>query len=308
MHIENLPYSGWQNNLFLRNDHAEVVITLDVGPRIISYRTPGGANVFKEYPEQIGTTGEAEWKIRGGHRLWSAPEDDACYALDNGPIVHTSSATGATFETPPSGTEGRAALRRRLTVSLDARSNRVSLRHELINEGSAPVEAASWALSVMAPGGLELIPLPAITTHPEGLLPRRVIVPWPYTDMTDPRLRFGWRFITVRQTADAGPTKIGLLHRERWVGYLNGTSLFVKTFEHEEGATYPDLGCNFETYTDSNMLEIESLGALRTLAPGESTAHTETWHLLENVPQPSSLKEEELAAWIAPLLAEIGVQ
>lgn len=308
MHIENLPYAGWQNNLFLRNDHAELVITLDVGPRIISYRAPGGQNVFKEYAEQLGGSGEEKWQIRGGHRLWAAPEDDACAAPDNLPVEHRVTEEGVIIETQPPGSEGRWALRKRMTLRMAEDSSRVTIKHELINEGSEPVEAAAWALSVMAPGGLELIPIPPLGQHPKDLLPRRVIVPWPYTDMTDPRLRFGWKFITARQTRDAaGPAKFGLLHREGWVAYLNGPTLFVKTFGHEEGASYPDLGCNFETYLDSKMLEVESLGPLRTLAPGASTSHTEEWVLLDNAPQPASLKEEDLSLWIAPLLEKLGV-
>ena len=30
------------------------------------------------------------------------------------------------------------------------------------------------------------------------------MVTWPYTDMTDPRWRFGSEFITLRQTKDGG--------------------------------------------------------------------------------------------------------
>ena len=36
--------------------------------------------------------------------------------------------------------------------------------------------------------------------------------------------------------------------------------------EFDAAATYPDLGCNFETFTNEEILEIESLGPLVTLA------------------------------------------
>ena len=48
------------DNLRLRNNHAELIITLDVGPRVISYRTTDGANVFKTFEKQLGGTGESE--------------------------------------------------------------------------------------------------------------------------------------------------------------------------------------------------------------------------------------------------------
>src|SRR5437870_11070511 len=87
--VEKIEYKGWKNNLRLSNGDAELVVTLDVGPRIISYQLAGGKNVFKEYEEQLGQSGEADWQIRGGHRLWLAPEDLArTYAPDNGPVKH----------------------------------------------------------------------------------------------------------------------------------------------------------------------------------------------------------------------------
>jgi hypothetical protein len=303
MQIQKIPFEGWSNNIAISNDHVELIITLDVGPRIISYRTinggGGGQNVFKNYSEQMGSSGESEWKIRGGHRLWLAPEGAMSYALDNSPVKYELTGNGIRIENDPVAPWG---IRKILTISLAEDSPEVTLHHEAVSEGDQPVEIATWALSVMAPGGLEIIPNPTSGEHPRDLLPNRVIVPWPYTDLSDPRLRMGWKFITLRQTSGGAPTKLGLSHREKWVAYLNREALFVKTFDYIDGETYPDLGCNFETYTDANMLEIESLSPLRKLNPGESVGHTERWALLGGIPQPSSLKEEDLAKWIEPMI------
>lgn len=97
-------------------------------------------------------------------------------------------------------------------------------------------------------------------------------------------MELGRRYIRLNQ-ANAGPTKVGLAHRETWVAYHNGDSLFLKTIEHLDGATYPDMGCNFETFTNEEMLEVEALGPLVELALGASNAHTEQWHLFEGVVQ-----------------------
>lgn len=82
--VETVAYQGWKNNLRLSNGDAELLITLDVGPRILSYRLANRNNVLKEFADQLGQAGEKEWMIRGGHRLWVAPEDTTrTYALDN---------------------------------------------------------------------------------------------------------------------------------------------------------------------------------------------------------------------------------
>lgn len=300
MQIIQTTFGGWPNALILRNEQVELVITLDVGPRILSYRTLEGENVLKVYESQSGGQGEAAWQIRGGHRLWIAPEGDQCYAPDNTPVRHEPVENGVRLHSDPVTPWG---IRKELTVTLAPDSSEVTLHHRLVNESASPVDIASWGLTVLAPGGLELIPVPPLGEHPRDLLPARVIVPWPYTDMTDPRYRFGRDFITLRQTADAPSTKIGLAHKERWVGYLLGDTFFAKAFDYEEGATYTDLGCNFETYTDAEMIEIESLSPLHHLQPGDAVAHTETWNLFGSLPQPSSLKEDDLARWVAESIA-----
>jgi hypothetical protein len=304
MQIQKTQFGGWPNTITLSNDQVELVVTLDVGPRIISYRTPRGENVFKTYAGQLGSSGESEWKIRGGHRLWVAPEGEGSYALDNSPVKYELTQSGIRLENDPAAPWG---IRKELIVSLAETSSEVTLRHRLVNEGNQPATLASWGLSVMAPGGLEIIPLPALGEHPRDLLPNRLLVSWPYTDMTDPRWRFGWQYITLRQTNDGSPTKLGLAHKQKWVAYFNAESLFVKSFDYVEGAAYPDFGCNFETFSNPEMLEIESLGPLRTLQPGEALEHTEKWSLLGNAPQPPSLQEEDLATWLEPLLARLGV-
>jgi len=35
----------------------------------------GGQNLFKEFPEQLGTANEEKFQLRGGDRGWKAPED-----------------------------------------------------------------------------------------------------------------------------------------------------------------------------------------------------------------------------------------
>jgi hypothetical protein len=76
------------NCLRLANDHAELILTLDVGPRVISYQVTGGKNVFKTTPEELGKSHEPHFVPRGGHRIWIAPENERTYAPDNVPVAH----------------------------------------------------------------------------------------------------------------------------------------------------------------------------------------------------------------------------
>ena len=306
--IDYVSYGGWKNNVRLANEHAQLIITLDVGPRVISYRTHQARNVFKNYDAQMGGTGEPEWKIRGGHRFWLAPEDEVLsYILDNSAVEHrVVSASEVEFVRPPSPL---LPVEMKLIVGLDPASSRVRVTHRATNAGHEPRAVATWGLTVLAPGGTEIIPLPSLGEHPRNLLPERRMIFWPYTDMTDSRWRWGQRFITLSQRAKTTPTKLGLTHREGWAAYHIGEQLFVKTIPFIEDAKYADLGCNFETFSNHEMLELEALGPLVTLAAGECTSHTEHWHLMQpDTVLPDVADELALATWIKPLLEAVGIK
>ena len=85
--VEKTAYAGWPNCYRITNGEVELIVTTDVGPRVIRYGFVGGQNLFKEFTAQLGNSGEKEWQIRGGHRLWVGPEDlTRTYALDNAPV------------------------------------------------------------------------------------------------------------------------------------------------------------------------------------------------------------------------------
>lgn len=305
MKVETVSYAGWENNLRLSNPDVELLVSLDVGPRILSYRTPNGMNVLKNYDEQLGQAGEDAFMIRGGHRLWVAPEDEKIsYHWDNLPVTHRITADNEVVIDCVQ--EEPVHVQKSLGIRLDDSGTAITVRHELTNLGSEPLVMATWALTVMAPGGVEIIPQPPLGSHPEDLLPNRAMILWPYTDLTDPRWVLGREFFLLSQHAEGLPTKIGLAHQMGWVGYLNADTLFLKNFPYEPDVAYPDGGCNFETFTNHEMIEVESLGALRTVGHGESTSHTERWYLASGFDPVELTSEEAIAEWIAPFVAEAG--
>src|SRR5262245_6678245 len=201
--MEVIEYRGWKNNLLLANDSVEIVVTLDVGPRVIAYRQPGGFNVLKNYDSMMGGTGEAEWQIRGGHRFWLAPEDlTRTYFADNRPVKWEPLGDLGVRFTPPPETE--YGVQKVMELQLDQRSSRVDVRLQVTNVGKAPTELAPWGPTVMAPGGMEIIPLPPKKNHPghprnakspADYGPNQELILWPYFDFSDIRWSFGNRYI-----------------------------------------------------------------------------------------------------------------
>jgi len=56
--IDKTPYGGWPNCYRITNGEVELIVTTDVGPRVLRYGFVKGQNVFKEFQEQLGKTGE----------------------------------------------------------------------------------------------------------------------------------------------------------------------------------------------------------------------------------------------------------
>jgi len=296
--METVEFGGWTNNARLSNDEMELIISADVGPRILRCGFIGGPNVFAEIDGQQGGGGEDEWMIRGGHRLWVAPEKKPdTYELDNVPVAVEATAGGVRTH-QPAGALTRVAKRMQITLEQDA--NRVRILHTLTNEGDKAVELAPWALSVMAVGGMAVIPLPRKVAHTESLIHNQEWSLWGYTNLSDARWTLGDRYVFFRQDTSRGPNKLGIAHREGWVGYLLGECMFVKRFGWVEGATYPDGGVNFETFSNEEFLELESLGPLVALDPGESASHEERWELHRGLPCCST--EAHVDANVLPLL------
>ena len=313
--MEIIPAFGWSRNVRIANGDAELIATLDVGPRILVYRLTDGTNVLKQYDDQLGHSGEPTWMIRGGHRLWVSPEDPhVTYHPDNAPVALGEPAPGVARLTPP--IESAHGLQKELDVELADSGSGVRLLHRIKNEGWSPRDIAPWALTVLAPGGTEVIPLPPARPHPGSpenarsaadYAPDRTMILWPFFDFTDDRWTFGRRFITLRQEPGRGPTKIGLSHREKAVGYLLGDTLFIKRFSEPTGVReYPDLGSNFETFTDGDMLEMETLGPIVRLPVGQMIEWEERWELVGGLPPVDMGDEESIAAILGPHLAADG--
>lgn len=278
--METVAYEGWENCIRIANDAIEIVVTTDVGPRVIRAAFIDAENVFREYPDQLGQTGGDSWRIYGGHRLWHAPEAaPRTYAPDNDPVPYAWN--GQTLSLRPQA-EPTTGIRKELEITLAPNANHVRILHRLTNENLWGVTLAPWALSVMTQGGRGIFPQEEYRPHPEYLLPARPLILWHYTNMADPRFTWGEKFIQLRQDPSATTKqKFGLFNKQGWMAYTLPEQVFIKLHDPKPGQEHPDYGSNVECYTDASMLELETLGPLETLEPGASVEHVEDWFLYQ---------------------------
>jgi len=282
---EKTDYKGWRNCYRLSNRLIDLIVTTDVGPRVIRFGFVGEENEFKEYDDMAGKVGGDEWRVYGGHRLWHAPEaKPRTYCPDNSPVTLERHADFVRLIQP---TEAITGIQKEIDIRLSSTEAHVEVTHRLRNTNLRAMELAPWALSAMAEGGTTIIPLPPRSSHEESLLPTNTITLWAYTDMADPRWYWGTKYVMLTQDPKLeNPQKVGVMVKDGWVAYARGGHLFVKKFNYVDGAPYPDLGCSVEAFTNADMLELETLAPLEHLRPGTTVEHVEHWHLFRDVPAP----------------------
>ncbi len=291
--MRTIEFAGRPNNLLLESNNLRVVVTLDVGPRILHFSTPDGPNVLAVYDRHAGLLGGEDYRSYGGHRLWTSPEvPERTYEADNDPVSVEEIGDTIWFK---SNGKSHSGLMKSIGLQFARGGQNLNVHHRIQNQGDQTWNIAPWAVSVMAAGGTCLFPLPSFEPHGTELLPAAQIVLWPYTSMADERWTWGERLVRLCQTEAKSPLKVGALIKQGWAAYQNLGQVFVKQFDFMPAANYPDMGCNFEVFTRHDMLELESLGGLVTLSPGEHIDHSETWSIITD---PPPADERELEAFI----------
>lgn len=274
----------------LKNDYLQLDYLAEAGPRLVRLFPAGSEqNLLAEAPEMFWETPYGRFYIRGGHRLWHAPEKMArTYVPDNSGLVVTELPDGVRLEGPQ---EPDTAVCKSMTIRLHADRPALTIEHTLLNAGVWPVELAPWAITQMRLGGTAVFPQQVGQLDEDGLLPNRQLTLWPYTHLNDPRLHLDDDYILVGPEIADKPFKIGCFNRHGWLAYFLEDVLFVKRFPVREDQPHPDFGCNAEIYANDKFMELESLGPLTLLRPDESVSHSETWELYGRIPQPQTAAE-----------------
>ncbi len=291
LNLEKIEFEGWAHCLRLSNDTIELVVTTEVGPRIIymGWKDRPG-NLFYVEQESIGRTGDENFQLYGGHRLWHAPEiKPRTYVPDNSPVAHDWD--GRTLRLVPD-VEQLTGLQKIMEIRLHETLPTLSINHQIINHGPWEVTAAPWALTVLNHGGTAIIPQEPFVPFPDALLPARPLVVWSYTNMQDERFHWGPKYISMRQDPSRNEQlKFGVRNSVGWGCYVIDDTVFIKGSTLKPDATYPDFGCNWELFTNSRFLELETLGPLQPLAAqGGMAEHLEEWSLAR-VTQPANMEE-----------------
>lgn len=289
--VNELQYNSYGRCVCISNGTIEVYVTLDFGPRIIKCGFVGGENFLYEdssFSIKANLEGtkfnDSVYYFRGGHRCWMSPEAHPRVNYPDNKAVSYEQKGNVIVFTQPEQEANEVQLSFEITMS--DTSNMVEINHVIVNTSYWAKEFAVWPITLVAPNGVEYI---AQNIASKPFLPNRNLVMWRYSKYGDSRLSLGDKYITITPNPEIKDAfKLGLTQDRSWVAYFHHGDLFVKKYQVVDGAQYPDYGCTYETYTMSEIMEMESLGPLKKVNPGEANSHKETWLLFKDVSVPAN--------------------
>ena len=296
VHISQVEsYKHYGRCIKLENGKLEILVTTDIGPRIIYFGAVGGENMFfNDEADECVTKGALYERVYGegtvfhfygGHRMWLAPQlmMHTSYP-DNAPVPYEIIENGVILKPEAQEILGMQPVMK-VVMSPDKSEIEVEVTYRNISKGEKSY--AVWQISQFDVGGVAIVPFSAprrrfdpnhVFTDEELLTPfppRAQISSFMGGFTEDPRFRIDAEYFTLKQDpGETTPIKLGTPNLSGYAMYANKGYVATMEFPYDDTKTYTDRGCSFEIFTANYFLELESLGAYETVQPGETVSHT----------------------------------
>jgi hypothetical protein len=242
-----------------------------------------GSNHFAELPDMtLDCPGSDPIHLRGGSRLWAAPEDPRfTYRPDDDPVGVEEIVDGAKLVTRP---DPVSETSREIAIRVTG-PGRFTFDYRVVNRAERTQRLAAWAITMLRPGGRAWLPVLTEPFDPGGFQGQRNIVLWSYAHNDDPRLVLSDHAVEVQASTDPGlgRFKVGTSLRRGWAAHWAEGLMLVKYADHDESREYADMGASGQVYSQHDFTELETLGPLTDLDPGDAAEHHEDWavHLVD---------------------------
>lgn len=279
--VKKIDYQGWKDCFEISNPLVRLVIVPQIGGRIMEYSLDG-ENAFWQNPDEIGKlTGDdvgRTWRNYGGYKAWNAPQsrwhEDNFYDSMPAAVEPLPDQRGVRITTAPITHLGFQFIR---DVILSDATSRVRIVERMRNVSDKDIEWSVWEVTqVNVPCWI------AFPMKEKSAFPQRWNVLYP-------------RNGPIRQIKVVG--NIGIMQYNNltenwstdamggWMAYMKGQLAYTKHWSTRiVGITYPDGGCDAAFFTctnknDRGYAEMEVMGPIFKLKPGEQTELVEDWFL-----------------------------
>lgn len=289
--IENTEgFYGW-DSFTINNVYARLDVVPEVGGRILGYECLG----YQVLWHNTSHEGEVEifqqndlgqsFTDAGGAKIWPAPQDKwggpPDKILDGLPYTYSLNENTITVTSPKDTGNNRTGLQFMHSYLLRPISSIAELKISMSNVVDHNIEWALWHLATVPANRKFTVYAPVDKGNWDVMLGENDGKQW---------LGVENGLFRARYNKDNG--KVGMMVREGWVAMHDEENeiLFAMFFPLKKGAKYPHGGHNVEIFSsgavkdfdgapapDMEFMELEILGPLTELSPGESTSLDVKW-------------------------------
>lgn len=268
-----------------------------IGPRIAWLSKPDGQNLLlwdgAAPPKYVRTAPGKAWALRGGHRVWTArgvaDESEETYRPDDAP---------GTWEAIPGGfvvwgaedPETRTTRGIAVTVLAD---DRLQVDNLLVNRGDMLYSCGLWGLTCTVPDARTryVVPLGDGTSFDTATITLfRCWAGHGTNVFADDQWQVEGDAFVLTSKGREGKRMVGTALGAIAMCDPARACTFVIQAPQERNAVYP-ANANLALYTGpgSFMVEMETMGPMALLKPGERTLHRQTWRLIPRAVEPTAI-------------------
>jgi hypothetical protein len=283
--IHAISYKGWRDCICLDNGVIRAIVVPAIGRVMQLSRKGDEAGCFWENPVLVGRlheTSSDEWINFGGDKSWPAPQAEwprrqgrdwpPPVGFDARPMRAEVQGWSVVLTSEIDPGYGIQQVRR---VELDAEAPVMRICTEFHKLSGSPMRVAVWTITQLREPELLAVREAKLSAFAGGFDRQLPTEPWKL-QRGDGVLSFARH---PRRCTKAGVETAAMV----WVGKNSMVRIESRSDEGDEARIFPEGGCRSEIYTNPDPLayvELETLGPLVELKPGDSTERTAIYTVL----------------------------
>ncbi len=287
--VESTDFMGWTNSWKLSNQSCEMIIVPAIN-HVMSFSLKGGSNLLWIADDVNGRVVQepgVKWHNFGGDKVWPTAMPlwkplmgrrwPPSYAFDGGRATAEPIPNGVRMISPEDPDFKAVCVRE---FVMDSRKPLVTIHQYFEKRSGVAMDMSFWTVTQVRRPTVCLLPL---GREENGLRYRKL-------DNLEPGSFAVHNDVVSLKNDEKVCQKMGvtpdLSLSSGWVAacFQEDGALFLQSHQLQAGVAYPDNGCDAEVFASNREFglycEIELLGPLLALAPGQRYTHDVVWQLI----------------------------